>query len=459
MVSRRRSPTSPDRPDGSWIRPGRRPRAGGEGRRAREATRSRGEALSYIDSLYGTALRLTRRPADAEDLVQDTYLKAFRSSAQFQRGTNLKAWLFTILHNTFRNMRRHDGRNPIDVDSELVEQAAADSSHEFTPEQLLTRASLDADLQAALDALPEAFRQAVWLRDVEELSYAEIAGVLDVPIGTVMSRISRGRRALYDRLALRLEPGRGRRAPAHVDRSRRRASEKLKMGEIQSGAPAMSKCQDLEPLLAPYVDGDAPAASARPSRRISTGARRAATASPDSARSARSSWRAGAVLRGCASEHLRARCAAHCRCRAPVLRRVAAPHAWVPLSLAATLVLAVAGAFMLGLNNQVEALAAQLTLDHLMCFQFAPERAAHADSGEAGRAWAAAQGWALQVPASSAAAQLELLGVRRCSMSGKHASRTSSTSGAASPSRSSSSRSACAGARPTRWLRSSGTRR
>jgi RNA polymerase sigma-70 factor (ECF subfamily) len=158
------------------------------------------EALSYIDSLYGTALRLTRRTADAEDLVQDTYLKAFRSSAQFQRGTNLKAWLFTILHNTFRNMRRHDGRNPIDVDSEVVEQAS-NPAHEHTPEQLLTRATLDADLQAALDGLPDAFRQAVWLRDVEELSYAEIAGVLGVPAGTVMSRISRGRRALSERLA------------------------------------------------------------------------------------------------------------------------------------------------------------------------------------------------------------------------------------------------------------------
>ncbi len=75
-------------------------------------SRSSRRRLSYIDSLYGTALRLTRRPADAEDLVQDTYLKAFRSATQFQRGTNLKAWLFTILHNTFRNMRRHDGRNP-----------------------------------------------------------------------------------------------------------------------------------------------------------------------------------------------------------------------------------------------------------------------------------------------------------------------------------------------------------
>src|SRR5215216_4253658 len=93
-------------------------------------------ALSHIDSLYGTALRLTRRAADAEDLVQDTYLKAFRASAQFQRGSNLKAWLFTILHNTFRNMRRHDGRNPVDVDSEVVEQAVDAAGTQQSPEQL-----------------------------------------------------------------------------------------------------------------------------------------------------------------------------------------------------------------------------------------------------------------------------------------------------------------------------------
>src|SRR5687768_11446461 len=160
-------------------------------------------ALAHIDSLYGTALRLTRRAADAEDLVQDTYLKAFRSAHQFQAGTNLKAWLFTILHNTFRNIRRHDGRNPVDVDSEAVEQAVDDAPATQSPEQILTRATLDADLQGALDALPDAFRQAVWLRDVEELSYAEMATVLGVPIGTVMSRISRGRRALSDGLRAR----------------------------------------------------------------------------------------------------------------------------------------------------------------------------------------------------------------------------------------------------------------
>ena len=160
-------------------------------------------ALSHIDSLYGLALRLTRRAADAEDLVQDTYLKAFRSAHQFEPGTNLKAWLFTILHNTFRNIRRHDGRSPVDVDSEAVERAANDGPADQSPEQILTRQTLDADLQEALDALPDSFRQAVWLRDVEELSYAEIARVLDVPIGTVMSRISRGRRALSEGLQAR----------------------------------------------------------------------------------------------------------------------------------------------------------------------------------------------------------------------------------------------------------------
>jgi RNA polymerase sigma-70 factor (ECF subfamily) len=196
MVFRRRSPTSlaPPRSDGSA-------RTGASGTEPERAFEQ--EALSYIDALYGTALRLTRRVADAEDLVQDTYLKAFRASSQFERGTNLKAWLFTILHNTFRNMRRHDGRDPIDVNSEVVEQAAGNPAHELTPEQILTRATLDVDLQAALDGLPEAFRQAVWLRDVEELSYAEIAGVLGTPIGTVMSRISRGRKMLYDQLTAR----------------------------------------------------------------------------------------------------------------------------------------------------------------------------------------------------------------------------------------------------------------
>jgi RNA polymerase sigma-70 factor (ECF subfamily) len=160
------------------------------------------EALGYVHGLYGMALRLVRNSADAEDLVQDTYLKALRFADKFAAGSNLKAWLFTILTNTFRNRRRGEGRDPVDVDSELVDTlgfAAPDES----PEQLLLRATLDADLQAALDTLPDAFREAVWLRDVEEFTYAEIAQMLEVPIGTVMSRISRGRRLLHDRLAER----------------------------------------------------------------------------------------------------------------------------------------------------------------------------------------------------------------------------------------------------------------
>ena len=160
------------------------------------------EALACIDALYGTALRLTGNTADAEDLVQETYLKAFRSADQFQPGTNLKAWLFTILHNTFLNRRRRAVREPLSVEPEEIERAASSGfgGRVETPEQLLMRDTLDADLQAALDALPDGFRRAVWLRDVEEFSYAEIAKMLDIPIGTVMSRISRGRRLLYQRL-------------------------------------------------------------------------------------------------------------------------------------------------------------------------------------------------------------------------------------------------------------------
>ena len=164
------------------------------------------EALQSLDSLYRTALRLTRAPADAEDLVQETYLKAFRAAGTFRPGSNLRAWLFTILHNTARNRVRDHARDAVDVDSEVVERAAEfggrGAASEFeTPETLLIRDTLAPELQQAIDELPAAFREAIWLRDVEEFTYAEIADMLKIPIGTVMSRISRGRRALYDRLA------------------------------------------------------------------------------------------------------------------------------------------------------------------------------------------------------------------------------------------------------------------
>src|SRR5690242_6563944 len=161
------------------------------------------EVLTFLEPLYATALRLTRNRADAQELVQDTLVKAFRFADRFEAGTNLKAWLYTILHNTWRNRRRDAARETVEVDSERVDEAAtvADGpSSADTPERILLRDTLDADLQAALDALPDAFREAVWLRDVEEFSYAEIAAMLGIPVGTVMSRISRGRRLLYDHL-------------------------------------------------------------------------------------------------------------------------------------------------------------------------------------------------------------------------------------------------------------------
>src|SRR6185437_1864539 len=121
------------------------------------------EAIGSIDSLYRTALRLTRSPADAEDLVQDTYLKAFRAADSFEPGTNLRAWLFTILHNTARNRARDRARDTVDVDSEAVDRAgdvAPATGRAETPETLLLRNTLAPELQAAIDALPEVFRQA-----------------------------------------------------------------------------------------------------------------------------------------------------------------------------------------------------------------------------------------------------------------------------------------------------------
>lgn len=179
--------------------------ASGAQARARQAFEEK--ALALLDRLFGAALRLTANRADAEDLVQETYLKAFRFADRFEPGTNLKAWLFTILHNTHLNSRRQMRRDPVEVDSERVERSSDVVASQDDPERLVMREVLDVDLKAALDGLPEAFREAVWLRDVEEFSYAEIASMLDVPIGTVMSRISRGRRLLHERLVERRADG------------------------------------------------------------------------------------------------------------------------------------------------------------------------------------------------------------------------------------------------------------
>ena len=139
--------------------------------------------------------------------MPDTYVKAFRFADRFRTGTNLKAWLRTILVNTHRNACRRAARDPVSVDSATVTRTAVPSDLKDGPEQRLMSAVCAADLRAALDSLPAPFRQAVWLRDVEQYAYAEIAQMEAVPVSTVISRISRGRRLLFQRLTDGAVPG------------------------------------------------------------------------------------------------------------------------------------------------------------------------------------------------------------------------------------------------------------
>src|ERR671918_1373638 len=166
------------------------------------------QAMGLMPSLYAAALRMTRNPSDAEDLVQETYLRAYRGFGGFEEGTNLKAWLYRILTNTYINSYRAKKRRPDETDLGEVEDlylyrriggletALAGRSAE---DDLLDRFT-DAEVKEALESLPENFRMAVMLADVEGFSYKEIAEILDIPIGTVMSRLHRGRRALEKRL-------------------------------------------------------------------------------------------------------------------------------------------------------------------------------------------------------------------------------------------------------------------
>jgi RNA polymerase sigma-70 factor (ECF subfamily) len=161
-------------------------------------------AMEHTSSLYSAALRMTRNPSDAEDLVQETYLKAYRGFGGFQEGTNLRAWLFRILTNTYINSYRAKQRRPDETDLDEIEDLylyrrlggleAARASRSAEAE-LLDLFS-EAEVKAAVEELPENFRMAVLLADVEGFSYKEIAEILDIPIGTVMSRLHRGRKAL-----------------------------------------------------------------------------------------------------------------------------------------------------------------------------------------------------------------------------------------------------------------------
>jgi RNA polymerase sigma-70 factor, ECF subfamily len=164
------------------------------------------QALEHIDALYRTALRLTRNPADAEDLVQETYLRAFRFRDRFLAGSNLRAWLFKILTNAaisrFRHTSHESGDASLDEmdESDLYARISADGGHGESAEDELLNAVLDIDVRQAIDDLPDPFRLAVVLSDVEGFSYKEIADMLEVPLGTVMSRLFRGRRILRKRL-------------------------------------------------------------------------------------------------------------------------------------------------------------------------------------------------------------------------------------------------------------------
>jgi RNA polymerase sigma-70 factor (ECF subfamily) len=164
------------------------------------------EAMQYAPQLYSAAMRMTRNSADAEDLVQEAYLRAYRSFATFEAGTNLRAWLFRILTNTYINTYRAKQRRPIETDLADVEDlymyrrlgSLVETSR--SAEDQLMDLFTDDEVKEALESLPENFRIPVLLADVEGFSYKEIAEMVDVPIGTVMSRLHRGRKAMQKRL-------------------------------------------------------------------------------------------------------------------------------------------------------------------------------------------------------------------------------------------------------------------
>jgi RNA polymerase sigma-70 factor, ECF subfamily len=173
---------------------------------AQRTKRFERDALQYMNQLYAAALRYTKNPDDAQDLVQDTYAKAYTSFHQFEPGTNLKAWLYRVLTTTFINNYRKDQRRPQTSDSEIEDWQLADAASHTSDqgkstEDVVLENLPDSDIKRALSEIPEEFRMAVYLADVEGFSYKEIADIVNVPTGTVMSRLHRGRKLLREKLS------------------------------------------------------------------------------------------------------------------------------------------------------------------------------------------------------------------------------------------------------------------
>ncbi|CAN5234729.1 RNA polymerase sigma factor SigR [soil metagenome] len=202
--------TAPDQAD-AFDKPGA-PAEPAAGQEAEAAADKRAlfeeQALPFMDQLYAAAMRMTRNPADAADLVQETFVKAFQAFGQFQQGTNLKAWLYRIQTNTFINNYRKNQRNPYQGTIDDLEDWQLGGAESVT-QSLSTRSAEaeaidhlpDSAVKDALQAIPEDFRLAVYFADVEGFSYQEIADIMKTPVGTVMSRLHRGRRMLRESLS------------------------------------------------------------------------------------------------------------------------------------------------------------------------------------------------------------------------------------------------------------------